>query len=141
MSELLVPVTQGFLYLGLPVGNQDYIEEFFDEKMRRVEKSFFSLRGLGCKPAALHPRKIAFIFKQNCQSIVKFGLENIYLSPAKIKQLNIRQNMIVKIDLGLSTYCRTKPLFCALRIEHFEQLYLKHKIFFFKTNNEKHFYS
>ena len=132
MSELLVPVTQGFLYLGLPVGNQDYIEEFFDEKMRRVEKSFFSLRGLGCKPAALHPRKIAFIFKQYCQSIVKFGLENIYLSPAKIKQLNIRQNMIVKIGLGLSTYCRTKPLFRALRIEHFEQLYLKHKIFFLK---------
>ena len=40
--------------------------------------------------------------------------------------------MLVKIGVGISTYSRTKPLFRALRIEHFEQLYLKHKIFFLK---------
>ena len=40
--------------------------------------------------------------------------------------------MLVKIGIGISTFSRTKPLFHALRIEHFEQLYLKHKIFFLK---------
>ena len=47
MSQLSVTVTQWILYFGLQVSNQVYVEDFFDEKMSWVEKSFFSLRALG----------------------------------------------------------------------------------------------
>ena len=127
-----IPAAASFEYLGLPIGNQATAEDFLDQKMLKVERAFFALRGLGCKPAALHPRSIAFFFKQFCQSIIKYGLENIFLSQSKIGHLSIRQNMLVKIILGLNTHSRTKPLYHSLKIEHFEQIYLKHKIFFLK---------
>ena len=39
---------------------------------------------------------------------------------------------MVKIGVGISTYCKTCPLFHALKIDNFGQLYLKHKIFFLR---------
>ena len=56
----VIPSVKEFEYLGLPIGEQEFDEEFFDEKMHKVERAFFSLRGTGCKPAALHPKSIAF---------------------------------------------------------------------------------
>ena len=132
LGNLEIPSVEGFVYLGLPVGNRNYVLEYFNEKMKKVEKSFFSLRGLGWKPASLHPKSIAFLFKQFCQSIAKFGLENIYLSSTDLKSLNTRQSMLVKIGIGIRTYCKTKSLFNALKIEPFDQLYLKHKFFFLR---------
>ena len=129
LSGQEIPSVDGFIYLGLPVGNLNYLKEYFDEKMKKIE-TFFSLRGLGCKPVALHPKTIAFLFKEFCQSIVKFGLENTNLSSSSIRNLNIRQSMMVKIGAGISTYCKTCPLIHALKIDNFGQLYLKHKIFF-----------
>ena len=46
----------GFIYLGLPIGSDKYVEEFFWTKMSKVERAFYSLRGLGCKVSKLNPR-------------------------------------------------------------------------------------
>jgi len=132
MSGMEIPKTEGFVYLGLPIGNKKYISEFFSNKMKRVERAFYSLRGLGCKIAGLSPEKISFIYKQYCQSIIKFGFENLFLNSSKLRELNVRQNILVKSGLGLNYYCRTKPLFHALKIEQLTQLYLKHKLFFLR---------
>ena len=75
------------------------------------DKSFYSLRGLGCKPSDLSPKMIAIVFKQFCQPIIKYGFENLYLNESKLRLLNIRQNILLKRTLGLSIFCRTKPLF------------------------------
>ena len=132
LGQYIIPKCESFIYLGIPIGSDSFVSEFYSDKMRRVEKSFYSLSGLGCRKNGLNPRNIAFIFKQYCQSIVKYGLENIYLTNSRLRHLNIRQNMLVKNVLGLSLYCRTKPLFQELRIEQFSQLYSKHKVFFMK---------
>lgn len=132
LGGLSVPKCESLIYLGLPIGSDSFVGEFFDAKMRRTEKSLYSLYGLGCNKSGLNPRRTAFIYKQYCQSIVKYGLENLYLSNSRLRLLNIRQNVLVKSVLGLSPYCRTKPLFQALRIEQFTQLYSKHKVFFIK---------
>jgi hypothetical protein len=77
----------------------------------------------------LNPRAIAFIFKQYCQSIIKYGLENLYLSNAFRDMLNLRQNILLKNVLGLKRFARCKALFNELGIESVNQLYQKHKVF------------
>ena len=69
--------------------------------MTKSEKAFYSLRGLGCKLSGLNPRALAFIYKQFCQSIIRYGLEIINLSNSRLRLLNIRQNILIKKCLGL----------------------------------------
>ena len=132
IQEKILPKSDGFIYLGLPIGNEKFIWEFLETKMRKCERAFYSLRGLGCKIGALSPKMIAYFFKQYCQPIVRYGLENLYVTDSRLRTLNIRQNVLLKSAIGLSSMCRSKPLFHALTIEKFAQLYYKHKVFFLK---------
>ncbi len=56
-----------FIYLGLPIDKSPNKTKYFDEKFKKVERSFYSLYGLGCKPKHLSPRSIGFVYKQFCQ--------------------------------------------------------------------------
>jgi hypothetical protein len=127
-----IPEEVGCIYLGLPLGDTAYKCQFIEDKMRKVERCFYSLYGLGCKAHALNPMMIAFIYKQFCQSIIKYGLELIEISKNLINMCNVRQNILIKTAIGLSKFTKTKPLFSALKVESMEQLYHKHKIFFYK---------
>ena len=93
---------------------------------------FYSFYGLGCMPNGLSSRTVAFIYKQYSQSIFKYGLELLHLNKGNLNSFNTRQNIIVKRAIGISKYCKTKPLFMVLKIESINELYLKHKIFFYK---------
>ncbi len=42
--------SQGFVYLGLPIGSVDFVEEFYLEKMRSCEKALYSMKNIGCNP-------------------------------------------------------------------------------------------
>jgi hypothetical protein len=53
--------------------------------MTKSVKAFYSLRGLGCKISVLNPRVMAFIYKQFCQSILRYGLEIINLSNSRLR--------------------------------------------------------
>ena len=111
-----IPMRQmNFIYMGLPVGDEvckiNYVKKRFD----KVEKSFYSLYGLGFKPFGLNPKKIAFIYKTYCQSILKYGLEFINLKNEELMKLNIRQNILIKRAIGLSKYAKTTPLFKCLK--------------------------
>ena len=64
LGSSIIPKSKGFVYLGLPTGNDRYVEEFFSEKIKKTEKSTHSLRALGLKPNALTPETISFIYKQ-----------------------------------------------------------------------------
>ena len=132
MGGVIIPEVKTFIYLGLPIGDKISKNEFLEEKMSKVEKSFYSLYGLGCKPHALNPKTISFIYKQFCQSIFKYGLENIHLNNNQLDSFNTRQNILIKRAIGISKYCKTTPLFQVLRVESMRQLYAKHKIFFYR---------
>ena len=132
MGGVIIPEVKSFIYLGLPVGGSLAKNEFLEEKMGKVEKSFYSLYGLACKPHALNPKIIAFVYKQFCQSIFKYGLENLNINTNQLKNFNTRQNILVKRAIGISKYCKTKPIFQVLKIESMMQLYAKHKIFFYR---------
>ena len=90
--------------------------------MFKFERSLYSLRSIGCK-------NNAFIYKQFCQSIVRFGLEKWYLVQDQLNQLNVRQNMLLRNVIGLKHGTRTKVLLNELKIENIRQIYLKHKVF------------
>ena len=105
---------------------------FFEEKMKRVERALYGLRGVGCKPDGLHPCKVAFVYKQYCQAIFKYGLETLSITKGTLRLLNFRQNLLIKNVLGLKHILRIKPLLSILKIDQLTQLYYKHKLFFFK---------
>ena len=60
-----IPTSNGFVYLGLPIGNDNYIENYFAEKMKKCEKALYSLRFLGCKRNALDPKSIALFISNS----------------------------------------------------------------------------
>ena len=121
------------IYLGLPLGDDQFIYDFFNKQMSKCEKSFYSLYGLGCKPHCLSPRVTAFIYKQFSQSIFRHGIDMLSISANHLKQLEIRQNILIKQAIGLR-YCKTNPLNQALNLDSITSIYLKHKLFFFETN-------
>lgn len=132
MSGISIPEVKEFIYLGLPIGDKITKNEFVENKMSKVERAFYSLYGIGCKPHALSHKTIAFLYKQFCQSILRYGLDNIFLNNNQISNLDIRQNILIKRALGLSKYCKTTPLLQVLKVESVRQLYNKHKIFMYK---------
>jgi len=110
LKGISLPTVDSFLYLGLPVSKTTKFD-FFDEKFRKVEKAFYSLNGLGCKPQNLSPFSIGFIYKQYCQSIFSYGLECMYLPAYKQNEYNIRQNILIKQSIGLS---EVQPVYSSL---------------------------
>ena len=76
----LIPRTDGFVYLGLPVGSTKFVEEFYSDRMTKCERALYSLKSICCSPHKHHPYAIAFIYKQFCQSILKFGFEFVFLT-------------------------------------------------------------
>ena len=81
---------EGFEYLGLPLGNNLFIREFIEEKWKKVERSFYSLYGIGCKPMVSSPRLIGFLYKQYCQSIFRHILDNVLIPCSLLKELDTR---------------------------------------------------
>ena len=59
-------------------------------------------------------------------------METVHLSKKDVNEFNVRQNLLIKRTIGVSKFAKTKPLFQVLRIESIPQLYVKHKVFFFK---------
>jgi len=71
MPGIRIPEVSDFMYLGLPIGNVLAKNSFLENKMSKVERSVYSLFGIRCKPHALNPKTIAFLYKQFCQSIFR----------------------------------------------------------------------
>ncbi len=128
----ILPIVDSFIYLGLPINNKFSNNDYFEDKMKKVERSFYSLYGLGCKPRHLDPVVIGFIYKQFCQSIFRYGLECLYLTATKLHEFDIRQNILIKQSIGLSKYALSTPLLNALKIEKISEIYHKHKVYFFR---------
>ena len=130
VNETVIPSTDiGFIYLGMPIGTHNFVADHFNCKFAKVERSFYSLRGIGCCVAMLPPKSLAYIYKQFCQSICRYGMECLYIDDKTLGVLNVRQNVLLKHALGLNSRCRTKPLLHCLNVDQIGQIYQKHKLF------------
>ena len=61
LGNSYISESSGFIYLGLPISDVGFVEQFFMEKIGRCERSLYSSRSIGCKTNALNPKTIAFI--------------------------------------------------------------------------------
>ena len=120
------------IHLGLPIGSNLFIKNYWTEKMRSTVKSFYSLNGIGIRPFAMHPLSIAKIYRIYCQPKFLYGLEMVHINKATIEELNSTQATLIKMNLTLSKYAKSTPLLNALRIESIKHLYSKFKIIFIK---------
>ena len=100
--------------------------------MKKVERAFYSLYSLGCKPGNLSAKTKEFIHKQFCKSILRYGLESLYLTNYKLREYDIWQNIILKQSIGISKYSHTTALINVLNVERIEEIYIKHKVYFLK---------
>ena len=123
---------KSFIYLGLPIGGKPVSDKWFEDKFRRTEKAFFSIKRVGLHYGILNPSCLGFIYRQFCQSICHYGLELISLSKGLLKNLDIRQNILLKTALGLPKRIKTSPLLDAMKISRLSELYLQFKLSFMK---------
>ncbi|CAF0857609.1 unnamed protein product [Brachionus calyciflorus] len=128
----IIPNVSGFIYLGLPIGSNEFLYDFLEKKWKSVEKSMFSLYGLGCKPKMMSPNLVSFLFKTYCQSIFRHVLDNVFISETKLKEFDKRQNLLIKQVIGLKKYSKMKELRNAIDLDSVRALYCKHKIFFLR---------
>ncbi len=77
------------IYLGLPVGTEAFVKTFYSEGPLLPQEH------------RLHTHVIGFIYKQYCQSIMKFGLKFVYLRKTFLSKLDIRHNIFLKNILGI----------------------------------------
>lgn len=127
----VIPNRENFVYLGLPVGDSQFVCQFMDLKFRNVEKATFSFKGLGLVPKGTCPLTISYLYKTYCQSIIRYPLDNLMLSDCKLKEFNTRQNMIVRHLVGIKNkFSKMKPLLEALKLDEITHIYFKHKLSF-----------
>ena len=50
LNRSVIPTVNSLIYLGLPIGDDKFTFEFFENKFKSVQKSLFSLRGI-CFPS------------------------------------------------------------------------------------------
>ncbi|RNA39477.1 hypothetical protein BpHYR1_042343 [Brachionus plicatilis] len=76
--ESLIYPSKRIIYLGLPLGDLNFINSFIDAKMRDVEKGMFSvtfyLYSIGCKPRAMNSTTV--IILRNDRDYWKFPKRN-----------------------------------------------------------------
>jgi hypothetical protein len=132
MNGESIPCVDGFIYLGLPIGNNAFIDQYIDKGFKKMQRSMYSLYSLGFKPKLVCPQTVAFVFKQYCQSILRYCLDNVKIPCKKIDEIDIRQNTLLKNAIGLSKYVKTTPLLKCLKVESIRQIYQKSKIRFTK---------
>jgi len=80
----------------------------------------------------LNPFLVSFLFKTYCQSIFRYVLDNVLISESKLKEFEIRQNLLVKQVIGIKKYSKMKELRNAIGLDSIKALYCKHKIFFLR---------
>lgn len=114
----IIPKSNNMVYLGLSIGTCSNINDFMSEKMRKVERAFYSLYTIGCKPYRLRPKTIALFYKTMCQSILLYGLDVMPICVTKLKEINTRQSTLIKNAVGLNKFCRSTVLLKSLGIEN-----------------------
>jgi hypothetical protein len=127
MNDEKIPFVNGFIYLGLPIGSNGYIDSYIEEGFKKMQRSVFSLYSLGIKPKLVSPQTVAFVFKQYCQSTSRYYLDNLKIP---CKKIDDRQSTLLKNAIGLNKYARTTPLLKCLKVESVKQLYQKRKVLF-----------
>ncbi|RMZ99984.1 hypothetical protein BpHYR1_002046, partial [Brachionus plicatilis] len=115
LNDLSISQSESTEYLGLPIGDGKFVNDFVEEKWKKVEKSFYSLYGLGYKPKMTSPDLLGFLYKQFCQSIFRYHLDTVWIGADKLSEFETRQNLLLKRALGIKKFARFRPMLEAIK--------------------------
>ena len=129
-------------YLGIEINNILDFDSTAKNKFKNVQKSLFSLSFLGLKPGGISPFLQSFIYKTFCLTQFTYALETTTLLVPSREYLNISQNNLIRLMIGLDKFCHMTNVLKSLKIFNFEQLYIFTKLSFLKSikNNELSLY-
>ncbi|CAF0738373.1 unnamed protein product [Brachionus calyciflorus] len=130
-NESKISIADESIYLGLPIGSHKYLENYWNEKNKKVQKSLYSLNGIGCRAFGLEPFTLAKIYGIYSQPIFNYGLELCHIKKSKLKEYDRLQACLFKRNIGLSKYARNTALLASFRINPISKLYYKFKILFY----------
>jgi hypothetical protein len=69
MNNEKIPCVNGFIYLGLPIGSNGFIDFYIEEGFKKMQRSVYLLYSLGFKPS---------------QSTFRYCLDNLKIPCKKI---------------------------------------------------------
>lgn len=120
-------------YLGIDIpANLDF-DSIIIKKFSKVQQSFFSLSYLGLKNRIISPFLQSFIYKTYCLSQFTYGLGTVTLNQKTKEYLNIAQNNLIRLMIGLKNKCHMSNILKCLKVFNFEQLYIQSKLSFIET--------
>jgi hypothetical protein len=132
LNNEIIPETTQFKYLGLMINNKLDFNQTIIENFDKVRKAVFSLTAFGMKPNGLTPHTKAFLYKTYCRTKGTFGIEAITLNEKTINNLDVMQNNLLRISIGLYSRCKISSILKALYLDKIKDLYLKQKIKFIR---------
>ena len=133
MNGMSIPKVEKLKYLGVFIDKNLDFNFLASEKFKNVQKSIFSLSFLGLKPSGLSPFLQAFIYKTYCLSQFTYALETTTLLKGTRDDLNVSQNNLIRIILGLPKTCHISKILKCLKIYNIEDLYLSTKLSFLNS--------
>jgi hypothetical protein len=89
-------------YLGIDFTYDLNMKDVYNEKMKSVSKSYFSMNVLAFYAGGVNAYLQARIYKSMCLSLLLYGLEVFKINKTTIKELNLIQNGIIRYMTGLS---------------------------------------
>jgi hypothetical protein len=132
-------------YLGADVAN-DAGRSHTQNRIKAAQRAFFSLQGAGVHFKGVDPNVAMDIFSTGVQSVLTYGCESIYMSKARLQDLDRCQSKLIKSILGLRKTSHSTPILQAVNIKPVSQciglksLNLLKSCFLYKSSATK-FYS
>ena len=131
LNGIKVQKVHSLVYLGLPIGDHVFKENYWDEKFKKVQKALYSLNGVGCRAFGLEPKILARLYSIYCQPIFNYGIELCHIKKSKLKNYDKSQACIIKRNIGLSKFTKNTALLEALKVRSISKIYYKSKILFY----------
>jgi hypothetical protein len=103
-------------YLGMDFTYDMNMKNIFNEKMKSVSISFFSLNPLAFFAGGVNAYLQARVYKSMCLSLLLYGLEVFKVSTTTLRELNTTQNGLIRYMTGLSKYFHISKVRKLLKI-------------------------
>ena len=138
LNDTVINEQDEFKYLGISINNKLDFNKSILENFDKVRKAVFSLTAFGMKPNGISGYTKAFLYKTFCRTKGTYSIDAVTLNEKTIEKLDIMQNNLLRIIIGVHSKCKMTSLLSALYVDKIKDLYILQKAKFIerlKSNN------
>ena len=88
LDAIQLTQSRSIIHLGLPIGPNLFIKNYWKDKMKSTIRAFYSLNAIGMRPFAMNPLTMAKIYRIYCQPKFLYGLAMVHINKATLNELN-----------------------------------------------------